>query len=68
MVDLDGFDLYDAVAKGLGYSDETEAATIADILLYAQVRGNSQVRHGRKQIRLAEVLRVAIRTLRLNQH
>lgn len=64
MFDLDG-GLYNAVAKGLGYSDETEAGTIADILLYAQVRGNSQVRHAGKQTRL---VRVGMRTLRLNQH
>lgn len=33
-----------SVRHSLGYVDPTEAKVIVDILMYAQIRGNSQVR------------------------
>lgn len=36
--------LMGSVRHSLGYVDPTEAKVIVDILMYAQIRGNSQVR------------------------
>jgi len=35
--------LYRVVARQLGYENEDHRKVISDILMYAQVRGNSQV-------------------------